>query len=822
MKILRIALYAAVLLSIGLSGAAGETILQKASGTRLERQKHWQMQFDLTKQDMQNKFIRLEFDGRIDFPELSGHNATAMTVYINDKPIPADRMVNCPIEFRRANGKTGEAGRWRALRWNYETRKTGRLYEDIILKNGGDAYGLVYSPDFDLIDSKKYAYRSPGFSRKHFVFDLSGMITEGKNTVTIYNLLTQDAVEAMGNKAPLTLEIKDVKVYSSSKKISKPQPFWLAEFDELNQQMPYVEPIRNWREDFSYHVTPQGLLTVRVGKKQYQVISRFSYPNKVKSQNGFPRPFTAQKEWKVQKKSAADGAVELAAAGSFYRVARNIAAHENYLEISDTVTNTTDEKQPVFIRHIIRMKNRAHIYLSGLKVEPGQNAQSNLPENPTAFAEAADGSGIGVTPYDDILRLHGSVFQNGRDMELRDQQLVLAPRKSVKLVWQIFPVNQGGYMRFVNNVRHAWKLQSPEVNGCIWNHILKPVAANWKPKFGVDTVSIFNTFKGRSLWGTAVEGNLEYEQEKLQIIDSIRKLHPQLKIMASYMAIYFSNICAADQERFKDLVIINKNGTYPTEGGCRFYIPSRNNEFGKMVEKNIDRMIDVWKVDGIYFDYMEGADAYYTYNQYDGVSGDIREADGSLQAVKGSYQLLSQDFLIYLVKKIHSKGLFVRANRNNFTASTMNQINDIVPIRFTECGYPDQLTRGQLAPCPMGLQRTLSNKLELQTLRALYEGLTTSPYHTAYKHRQDDNPVSAMWPIAYREMRRGVVIGENKIVTAVSGHFGFGDASKLAVRFYNQDGLRTRREFPQVVKDGKNYVSVKLKTGEIAVIDRVK
>jgi hypothetical protein len=152
----------------------------------------------------------------------------------------------------------------------------------------------------------------------------------------------------------------------------------------------------------------------------------------------------------------------------------------------------------------------------------------------------------------------------------------------------------------------------------------------------------------------------------------------------------------------------------------------------------------------------------------------------------------------------------------------MRETNGIVPLRYTECGYPDQLARGQLGPTPMGLQRTFSNKLEVQVLRALYEGLTTSPYHTSYKHGEYDNPVSAMWPIAYREIHRGLIIGENKIVTAISGHFGFGDMSNLSVRFYDKDGRRVQREFPTEVKDGANYVAIKLEVGEIAVIDRVK
>ncbi|MBE6359635.1 MAG: hypothetical protein E7057_10390 [Lentisphaerae bacterium] len=804
--------------------AVADDVISQASGTTLPRQRWYQLEFTLPeKADADAPYIRLEFDGRIDYPSLSGHNATAMTVFVNDKAIPAARMVNCPIEFRRANGNTGEAGRWRAPRWNYEACKTGILYEDLILKHGGDAYGLVYSPDFESIDSKKYIYRSPGFSRKHFVFDLTGMTVPGKNTVTIYNPINQEMVDAMNNKSDLPLVIKDVKIIKSAAAMTKPQPFWLAELEAESKKMAWVEPITDWGEKFNFSVNKDGIISINVNKNAYYVLTTFSYPDKTKKANGFPRPVSAESKWQIKRTSGENGSVVLEAAGSFYSVRRQIASEGNYLEITDRITNVTGNVQPVFIRNKVRVKSDSVVYLSGLKVEPDQNARMYFPENPTAFAETADGSGLGIVPYDDILRIHGMVYQNGKDMELRDEQLVLAPGKSVELKWQLFPVNKGGYMRFVNNVRHAWKIQAPEVNGLFWNHILKPVAANWKPKKGVEVVSIFNTCNGGYLWGSAVENNPEFDRQKKEIIASVRKAAPDIKIMASYMAIYFSNgSFERDMERFKDSVIVNKNGTYPTESKCRFYIPSRDNAFGKMVESNIDRIINTWGVNGIYFDYMEGADAYFTYNRHDGVSGDIRESDGQLKAVKGSYQLLSQDFLIYLLKKIHSKGLFIRANRNNFTTTVMNSVNDIVPVRFTECGYPDQLARGHLAPCPMGLQRTLSNKLELQTLRALYEGLTTSPYHTAYRHGEYDNPVSAMWPIAYREMRRGVIIGENKIVTAVSGYFGFGDKSALTVRFYDKDGRRQEKNFPVVAKDGKNYVEIKLQTGEIAVIDRVK
>ena len=813
----------AVLAAMPCAFCADTVLVRAPEVRRVERGNVWQTEFELPGALPAGESVHLELDARVDYPLLNGHNATAMTVFVNDRPVPAQLMVNCPIEFRRANGQTGEAGRWLTPKWNAETRKTGKPYVDLMLRKGGDAYGLAYSPDFESIDSDKYPYRSPGFSRTHFVFDLTSMVKPGKNVLTVCNNISASAVPAMGNKSPLDLAIRDIKLFRTDRKAVKPRPFWLAELDEANTRMPWIAPTRDWSEKYSFTVDDSGLLTVSVAGLTYQVRSTFSYPKTPQSRNGFPRPATAEPSWQVQKSVADDRSVTLKAAGSTYKIERTVTPGENALEIVDTVTNLTEHPQPIFTRHQVRLGAGETVWLSGLQVAPGQTSSMYFPENPTAFAESASGAGLGIAPYDDVLRIHSAVLQIQKEMEIRDRHLVIAPGKSVRLVWQVFPVNAGGYMRFVNNLRHRWKLASPEVNGCFWHHILKPVAPDWKPKAGVETVSIFNTFKGRYLWGSAVAGNQPYEAEKLEIIASLRRAAPSLKIMASYMAIYFSNGGDGDLERFKDCVVVNRSGKPgPTEAGCRFFIPTRTNAFGKMVENTIDRMIDVWKVDGIYFDYMEGADPYYTYNQYDGVSGDINEADGSLQTVKGSYQLLSQDFLIYLLKKIHGRGLFVRANRNNFTASTMNEINHIVPVRFTECGYPDQLARGHLAPCPMGLQRTFSNQLELQTIRALYEGMTTAPYHSAYKHGEADNPVSAMWPIAFREMRRGAVIGENKIVTAVSGHFGFGDASELAVRFYDKTGRRTAREFPRETRDGANYVTIKLETGEIAVIDRVK
>ncbi|MBQ6470896.1 MAG: hypothetical protein IJJ33_02850 [Victivallales bacterium] len=306
-----------------------------------------------------------------------------------------------------------------------------------------------------------------------------------------------------------------------------------------------------------------------------------------------------------------------------------------------------------------------------------------------------------------------------------------------------------------------------------------------------------------------------------ETIAAYRKIAPSnVRIFANYMAIYFSNATGDDLERFGDCVVVNKDGTYPMEAKCRFYIATRTNDFGRMITGMVDKMIDYCKADGIYFDYLEGADPYFTYNQTDGVSCDIDQKTGKLLTEKGSYQLLSQDYLIWLMKHVTEKGVAIHANRNPFTWTTATSIKQETPFRLTECGYPDQLARGHLGFCPLGLQRTFSNRLHLQVIRALYEGMLTIPYDVRYDW--DDNPVAFCFPFTFRELRRGCAIGDNKIMTAISGTFGWGDDSGLRCRIFDNTGhLRDANGGEIVKRDGKNYLRVNLAPLEVAVIERL-
>ena len=143
-----------------------------------------------------------------------------------------------------------------------------------------------------------------------------------------------------------------------------------------------------------------------------------------------------------------------------------------------------------------------------------------------------------------------------------------------------------------------------------------------------------------------------------------------------------------------------------------------------------------------------------------------------------------------------------------------------LPMRYTEAIDMDLLKRGQLYPCPNALCRSPED-MHTQVLLGLWEGMMCSPFGLKYNH-QGDNPLKAMWPIAYREMREGAVIGKDKIVTAISGYFGFGDRSEFTYRFFDKKGVPGQKKFNVVEKDGATFLEVRIEVGEVVVIERKK
>jgi hypothetical protein len=74
-----------------------------------------------------------------------------------------------------------------------------------------------------------------------------------------------------------------------------------------------------------------------------------------------------------------------------------------------------------------------------------------------------------------------------------------------------------------------------------------------------------------------------------------------------------------------------------------------------------------------------------------------------------------------------------------------------------------------------------------------------------------------IFPITPKLLTSGVVAGEERIVTARSGTFGFGNASRLAVTIYDVTGA-VRCTTTGVLADGTTTANVSLGPGEVAIV----
>ena len=168
---------------------------------------------------------------------------------------------------------------------------------------------------------------------------------------------------------------------------------------------------------------------------------------------------------------------------------------------------------------------------------------------------------------------------------------------------------------------------------------------------------------------------------------------------------------------------------------------------------------------------------------------------------------------------VNDRKIPVAGNRSFYTRSTREALKELIPMRFGEAGCLCHVARNYFAPVPNSLQRTYRSA-PMQFLSALYLGVVPQEYDFPYNW--SDCPDTAAYPIAIDELGRGYVLGTDKIITAISGDFSFGDGDPVKVSRFDFEGHRIPAGFKIVQADGKTVTQVRIPFGEIVVIDRAK
>lgn len=277
-----------------------------------------------------------------------------------------------------------------------------------------------------------------------------------------------------------------------------------------------------------------------------------------------------------------------------------------------------------------------------------------------------------------------------------------------------------------------------------------------------------------------------------------------------------------------------------------------NSQYGHLLEQARFILDDVG-LDGVYVDQfnmvLSAGSQRYSYQSWDGVTVSIDPTNGQIARKYTDCALRSLEAQKGLIRFIADKGKFMLAN----TQPAVRELQALPVTRFIEGGvgsfnplsipagqrpwFYHHLARGLLeSPVALGVSPAYwfgkddrsdyarsVNKAAVVFLRA---GMLYWPF---FDEIPEDGPgsgdygaINHMFPITPRVLGSGFVIGEERIVTAVSGKFEwYGATGPTNVLVFDMRGLPVQPRYALRQSDGKWTVELDLEDWEqIAVVER--
>jgi hypothetical protein len=617
----------------------------------------------------------------------------------------------------------------------------------------------------------------------------------------------------------------------------------------------YIEPQSHQSVDYDLEVAPNGGLTVRIGKASYQVRSAFSRVGGGMQWIGSPVNSDAQDHpWPLEVKKESDGVYQVTAVNDHYTLRRRIERFGNRVAVSDQLTNRTDELLGVrFLNEVSSADAEGGSRVCGTAMPSPSSL--NQPERPFIQVVTPDNS-LGMITRDDVYRNQSVCYADAESYGIRDDHFALAPHASYTTHWELYPVATTSSFDFINTVRHVWKTDRLTVPGLFafvypqrtWAGDHKRLdqmsvsdMKQWLQATGIDTIA-FVIAANRSESGIEskpfnwpfpflpVEAfGEDYYRADLSkafwkpILQRLHQAKPDIRLLP-----YFH--CGANplNPRFNDARVLNQDGKQKTwrfyDRYTRYeYYPTTSNQFGQAVEKIFDDLHAAFGQDGIYWDeFGHGNRSVYMYGvpDWDGHSAIIDPLTNKVKQKVTNFCLITQPVRTRLAKKVLSQGQVLWTNWQPTTQADM-ALN--VP-HFIEWFRPQEAARGYLSsPITLGGRGARSNA---EVIRQVHDYLE---YGLLYAHiaggayaETTPSVLKYCFPITPVQLDAGYIIGNERILTARSGRFGFGEKNPLYAIVYGADGLRQADVTKNATHDGKTYCELSLQPGEVAIVLRKK
>ena len=649
----------------------------------------------------------------------------------------------------------------------------------------------------------------------NFEFDLTDMLKPGKNIIVFDNYFPKRDVPCH------PVMVSDVVFFHTSMKSKNKKPAPVGE-------IPIITPQAVGRVPFELKNLSDASMQISLNGDTYLVNSRWSIPKGdfVTGENAY---FTRKRE---------------------------IVRKDELVVIRDTLSNQTDQDLPVMHFHEITAGKESEFFLNGFMVSKDMRNFQCSSNNSTYVKNAK--SGLGMFPLDDIFRIHGGNYVVSEETAgMADKNLVIPVGKSHTVEFAIIPTPQGDYYAFINALRRELEVNFTVHGSCCCPNGGWAYLNCWQDKIehqkSVQSLrdyitytdsryaEVYGNFMGAHPTADGFGGRTGHPSEYAQtnreryerLLSLVREAAPDVRTMVYYHC--YIDTWPESMSQFKDDAIINAYGAHQhysqedpnSKSVSRLYLPTLQNDFGKACEKMID---DVMRYHcppnaAFYWDEFKASKIPYTYNPniWDGCSGEIDDKTFELKRRMTSVTYATREFRLAMVKKIKATGREVIVNGIPITRDIMRENLQA----FTETAQIGNCAKNQLyTPIQLGNHRVSSEDLARPEIiyHQMLEGLDYGMLYYFYKiHYLPDHHTFTqyMFPLTPMELHCGYIIGKERIVTKLSGIYGWNDASGLTAFVYDDKGWPVPEfKAPVKVEDGRNFIELRLPEDWSAVILR--
>ncbi|MBI2301823.1 MAG: hypothetical protein HYU66_23205 [Armatimonadetes bacterium] len=703
----------------------------------------------------------LAFQARLEFATVAGYHQ-GLRVTLNGQPLDGARLVGKPLRARSRGGQVYS------------------LY-------AADHLATYYAPDFTSADLDAHYGLLDGVRACDFELRVTDLLKPGENTLTFENV----CVPAVTNP----LVVGEVRLETRM-----PPPPPKPKAGPPAGAIPTIVPAAEHRTRYELREAANGALELQVGGESFRIESRFSTPKPA---------------W-------------VTGSNSYFRLQRQIERRDELILVRESFTNLTDQNLPLMQRHEVLFGDRAkRVHVAGLE-QPGKQGKASEPGNPTSFA-CTEKSGVGLLAVSDPFRIHVTSYALADRTGLADESLVVKPGATVTAEWALIPTAAPDYFAFVNAARRLLDVNFTLDGAFAFMRADPRLTGKWSDQQTADFIRLkdakyvcssieYPTYKGRYTHGTAFQQVDQSERRNACALR--RKLVPGVQNLVYFHC--FIDVLDEGPQKFADSLLLRPDGKQADYGEdiYKIFMPLETNSYGPEIAKNIDVILNDIGAEGVYWDEHEYSRYLYHYGEpWDGCSADIDPQKLTISRLKSSVTLLTEAWRLKQMDRILAHGPLVGNGCPYTRAMTARHF----PC-FVETGSITHCANAQLYS-PIALGDHLTERSEKDAygtmLAALDYGCVYHWYNDVTVIPTHHTLTQYMYPITPLELHSGYVIGRERVVTKVSGLFGWGDGAAHEVHVYNDEGVEVP-DFaaPTVKRDGQTFTELRIGEGWSAAIVR--